>query len=57
MKSQLRTPYVVVVILAMLVVVSLEASGFDVPDWFLYVALGAGAGLYLFKSNRAPQLH
>jgi hypothetical protein len=57
MKSQLRTPYVVGVILAMLVVVGLEASGIDVPDWFLYVALGAGAGLYLFKSNRAPQPH
>ena len=50
-------PFVLVVALWMLVVVGLEASGVDIPAWLLYVALGAGAGLYLFASNRAPQPH
>ena len=57
MKLGVRIPIALVVVFAMLVLVALEASGIDVPDWLLYVAFGAGAGLYLVRSNRAPQLH
>jgi hypothetical protein len=56
-KLLLRTPLALIAVLLMLVVVALEATGVDVADWLLYVAFGAGAGLYLFRSNRAPQPH
>ena len=57
MKSRSQIPFVLVIVLAMLVLVTLESVGVDVPDWLLYVAFGAGAGIYLVRSNRAPQPH